>query len=61
MQYREFSVNKLKVSLLGLGCMRFPVLENDNSKIDVDKATSMVRYAFDNGINYFDNAYPYHG
>jgi predicted aldo/keto reductase-like oxidoreductase len=61
MQYREFSVNKLNVSLLGLGCMRFPVLENDNSKIDEERSTSMVRYAFENGINYFDTAYPYHG
>ncbi len=61
MQYREFTGDKLNVSLLGLGCMRFPVLENDNSKIDVDKATLMVRHAFENGINYFDTAYPYHG
>jgi len=61
MQYREFSVNKLNVSLLGLGCMRFTVLENDNSKIDVDRSTSIVRYALEKGINYFDTAYPYHG
>ncbi|WP_409229022.1 aldo/keto reductase [Gudongella sp. SC589] len=61
MQYREFSVNKLKVSLLGLGCMRFPVLENDNSKIDVERSTAMVKFALGKGINYFDTAYPYHG
>ncbi|WP_422484486.1 aldo/keto reductase [Gudongella sp. DL1XJH-153] len=61
MQYREITRDKLNVSLLGLGCMRFPVLEDDNSRIDVDKATLMVRHAFDKGINYFDTAYPYHG
>ncbi len=61
MQYRLLTEDKLNVSLLGLGCMRFPVLENDNSKIDEELATRMVRYAFHNGINYFDTAYPYHG
>lgn len=61
MQYRQFTEKKLNVSLLGLGCMRFPVLENDNAKIDEEESTTMIRYALDNGINYFDTAYPYHG
>lgn len=60
MQYRKFTKEKLNVSLLGLGCMRFPVLENDDSKIDEAKSTSMIRYALENGINYFDTAYLYH-
>ncbi len=58
MKYRKF--NNLKVSQLGLGCMRFPILDNDNSKIDEDHAENMLMYAYENGVNYFDTAYPYH-
>ena len=41
----------MKVSRLGLGCMRFPAEEKE--------AIEMVRYAIDNGINYVDTAYMY--
>ena len=60
MKYRQFK-NGLEISQLGLGCMRFPVLEGDNSKIDEAHAEKMILYAYENGINYFDTAYPYHG
>ena len=56
MIYRNFLGNK--VSLLGFGTMRFPVLEN--GRIDEAKVKEMLDYAIANGVNYFDTAWPYH-
>ena len=47
-----------KISLLGYGCMRFT---KNGSSIDIDKATEEVKFAIDNGVNYFDTAYTYPG
>lgn len=44
-------------SLLGFGCMRFPT---KNGKIDRELTLEMLNYAYQNGINHFDTAYPYH-
>lgn len=51
----------MPVSLLGMGCMRLPVTgEGKDRRIDSEKAAEIIDYAYNNGINYFDSAHPYH-
>lgn len=62
MQYRGLKNTGERVSVLGLGCMRFPTIsENGKESIDEKKAIEMVRYAVDHGVNYIDTAWTYHG
>jgi predicted aldo/keto reductase-like oxidoreductase len=60
MKMRRIRVGKKEkqVSLLGFGCMRFP--EKDG-EVDFELTQKMVDYAMENGVNYIDTAYPYHG
>jgi predicted aldo/keto reductase-like oxidoreductase len=58
-KYRNFGRLDWKVSALGFGIMRLPIINGDASKIDEPEALRMIRYAVDHGVNYLDTAYPY--
>lgn len=59
MQYRKFRSGERLNTMLGLGVMR--LLNGESGKIDYDKSRELIRYAIDEGINYIDTAYTYHG
>ncbi len=59
MIYKDFQ--DIKLSALGMGNMRLPVVDGDDNKIDVAAAKEMLDYCMKSGINYYDTAYGYHG
>ncbi len=59
MVYKEFQ--DLKLSALGMGAMRLPVMEGNDSQIDEEAAARMVDLAMESGVNYYDTAWGYHG
>ena len=59
MIYRDFQGKKL--SGLGFGAMRLPVVDGDDSQIDKKQTFQMVDEAMAAGINYYDTAWGYHG
>jgi hypothetical protein len=59
MYYNDFK--DIKLSGLGLGCMRLPVVGGDDTKPDQAAVQEMIDYAMANGINYYDTAWGYHG
>ena len=58
MEMRSFDKLGISTSLLGFGCMRFPV--DSQGKINEPEAERMIDKAIASGVNYIDTAYPYH-
>ena len=58
MEKRRFEKLGIDVSLLGFGCMRFPI--KSDGKIDRELSQKMLDKAIASGVNYIDTAYPYH-
>ena len=58
MIYRDFQ--GIKLSGLGFGAMRLPVINGDDGNIDREQAKAMVDKAMASGINYYDTAWGYH-
>ena len=56
MFYRDFQGKKL--SALGFGCMRLPTCPDGS--VDEVMTRKMIHTAMENGVNYFDTAWPYH-
>lgn len=58
METRKLEKLGIETSLLGFGCMRFPVTAD--GKINEPEAQRMLDKAIESGVNYIDTAYPYH-
>jgi len=58
MQYRTVKKNGDSLSALGFGAMRLPT---KRGRIDKKRATKLIRTSIDQGVNYIDTAFPYHG
>lgn len=58
MIYKAFKDKQL--SALGMGCMRLPVINGDDSQVDEAAVDEMVAYAMEQGVNYYDTAWGYH-
>ena len=59
METRAYKNSDERISLLGFGCMRLPLV-GDTQEIDTENAGRMIDHAVENGVNYFDTAYVYH-
>ena len=61
MLMRENPKNGDRISALGFGCMRWPMIKDANGKdvIDQEAVNEMVDYAIAHGINYFDTSPAY--
>lgn len=57
MKTRKFDNLGVETSLLGFGCMRFPMKDG---KIDEAESERIMDMAIAQGVNYIDTAYPYH-
>ena len=55
----KFNCLDIETTLLGLGVMRLPA--DENLKVDEEYGINLIRYAIDQGVNYIDTGYTYHG
>lgn len=58
MQYRTLVKGGDELSVLGYGCMRFPT---KNGRVDEKRTEEQILYAIEQGLNYLDTGYLYHG
>lgn len=58
MIYKQFQ--EIRLSALGLGAMRLPVMDGNDGAIDEAAAAELVAYAMERGVNYYDTAWGYH-
>ena len=58
MIYKDFQ--GMKLSNLGMGCMRLPVVDGDDAVVDQAAVEEMVALAMEHGVNYYDTAWAYH-
>ena len=58
MTYRTSPTTGDRVSLLGYGCMRWPLKQGSDGKdqIDQEAVNRLVDYAIEHGVNYFDTS-----
>lgn len=63
MKYRHIEKLGIDVSAFGLGCMRLPMMKNEEGKdvVDEKKWVDIIRRCIDGGVNYLDTAYVYTG
>ncbi|MBQ7978648.1 MAG: aldo/keto reductase [Candidatus Methanomethylophilaceae archaeon] len=59
MYYNDY--DGLKLSGIGFGAMRLPVINGNDADIDEAEAIRLVDKAYESGVNYFDTAWGYHG
>lgn len=62
MTYRTSPTTGDRVSLLGYGCMRWPLKPSPDGKgevIDQDAVNGLIDYAIAHGVNYFDTSPAY--
>ena len=59
MIYKEYQ--GMKLSQLGFGAMRLPVIDGVDANVDEAATEQMVDRAMEAGINYYDTAWGYHG
>lgn len=60
MQYRPMGRTGVKVSALGFGMLRLPML-SDGQTVDSDQSVEMVHRAIEGGVNYIDTGRVYMG